>query len=408
MEPYQQQLLDVLRTALSGGDTAVPTDPAQWGPLLELAEEQKVLSLALDRLIPAARAAGRSGSELAPLRQRAILAAAGQAGRTQALLKLCRALDRAGLRVLVVKGLVCRLLYPKPDLRPSSDEDLLVRDQDLEKVHRVLTEAGLETGEADSLGTAQEVTYADPTGGLRIELHRRLFSEQSKAYGAMNGPFARAHDRAVPLEGAGGPVWTMCPQDHLLYLICHSFKHFLHSGFGVRQVCDICLYAAAWGDQVDWGALFARLEEFRADCFALNLFDIGSRCLGFAGRWPAAMEGALAAREAPDSQDLLEDLLAGGVYGSSSEERLHSSLITLNAVAGAGERASVLRTVFPRAEELKGSYPYLEKHPWMLPGAWAQRLARYAAGGGRTASARESLSIGEKRVELMKKYRVIP
>ena len=121
------------------------------------------------------------------------------------------------------------------------------------------------------------------------------------------------------------------------------------------------------------------------------------------------MEEALAAREAPDSQDLLEDLLAGGVYGSSSEERLHSSLITLNAVAGADERASVLRTVFPRAEELKGSYPYLEKHPWMLPGAWAQRLARYAAGGGRrAASARESLSIGEKRVELMKKYRVIP
>ena len=406
MEPYQQQLLDVLRTALFGGDAGVPADPAQWGPLLELAAEQSVLPLVLDRLIPVARAAGRAGGALAPLRQRAILAAAGQAGRTEALRRICAVLNQAGLRVLVVKGLGCRLLYPKPDLRPSSDEDLLARDQDLEEVHRVLTGAGLETGEADSLGQAQEVTYYDPTSGLRIELHRRLFSEQSRAYGGMNRLFEGAYGRAVPLEG---PAWTMCPQDHLLYLICHSFKHFLHSGFGVRQVCDICLYAAAWGDQVDWGALFAALEEFRADCFACNLFDIGGRCLGFDGRWPAAMEEALAAREAPDSQDLLEDLLAGGVYGSSSEERLHSSLITLNAVAGADERASVLRTVFPRAEELKGSYPYLEKHPWMLPGAWAQRLARYAAGGGRrAASARESLSIGEKRVELMKKYRVIP
>lgn len=405
MEPYHQQLLDVLRTALFGGDAGVPADPAGWGPLLELAEEQKVLPLVLDRLIPAARAAGQDSGALTPLRRQAMLAAVGQAGRTAALRRICEALDRAGPRVLVVKGLGCRLLYPKPDLRPSADEDLLARDQDLEEIHRVLTGAGLETGEADALGTAQEVTYRDPASGLRIELHRRLFSQQSRAYGGMNRLFEGAHDRAVPLEGR---MWTMCPQDHLLYLICHSFKHFLHSGFGVRQVCDICLYAAARGDQVDWTALFAALEEFRADCFAVNLFDIGSRYLGFAGRWPAAMEEALAAREVPDSQDLLEDLLAGGVYGSSSEERLHSSLITLNAVTGAGGNKSVLRTIFPRAEELKGSYPYLEKHPWMLPGAWAQRLAHYAAGGGRTASARESLSIGEKRVELMKKYRVIP
>lgn len=36
----------------------------------------------------------------------------------------------------------------------------------------------------------------------------------------------------------------MNASDHLFYLICHALKHFYHSGFGIRQVCDILLFAA--------------------------------------------------------------------------------------------------------------------------------------------------------------------
>lgn len=33
-------------------------------------------------------------------------------------------------------------------------------------------------------------------------------------------------------------------------MICHAFKHFLHSGFGIRQVCDIVLFANAYGREI--------------------------------------------------------------------------------------------------------------------------------------------------------------
>lgn len=413
MEEHQQQLLQCLRSALFRQETVRwPEDERRRSALLNLAEEQHVLPLVLDRLIPAAKAAGADGEILRPLRQLLLQSAVGQTRRTGKLEELYGALEAEGLRPLLVKGLACRLLYSNPDLRPSSDEDLLARDQDLEAIHRVFTRMGMEQEGDEQLGEAQVVTYGDRESGLRVELHRRLFSEDAQAYGGMNRCFEQAFDRGVRLEGTNGPVWTMGPDDHLLYLICHSFKHFLHSGFGVRQVCDICLAAAAWGEYIDWDAFFAALEPFRADCFALNLFAIGTEYLGFAGRWPAPMAATLAARGETDCVPLLEDLLTAGVYGSSSDVRLHSSRITLNAVTAEGEQRlgqSVLRTVFPTAHELEGRYPYLKEKPWLLPWAWGQRLVRYAGETwGRTGAARESVAIGEHRVELLKKYGVIP
>lgn len=412
VEQAQRSLLEYLRAALDP-EAAAPALPGkeELSALLELAGEQQALLLVLDQLLPILRTVDWAAEMLGPLRQTLLQGVAGQARRTQKLEELCRALDQAGLRVLVLKGLACRRLYPKPDLRPSSDEDLLARDADFAAVDEQLRRAGMEVVAGEMLGQAQVVTYLDRISGLRVELHRRLFPEGDMLYGGMNACFAHAFQKAERLPWPDAPVWSMGPGEHLLYLICHSFKHFVHSGFGVRQVCDLCLSAAAYGADIDWPALFCTLEELHADCFAVNLFAIGSRYLGFAGRWNPAMEAALATRETPDCDALLEDLLAGGVYGSNSTARLHSSRITLNAAArpGHGLGGPLLRTLFPAAAELEGEYPYLKGHHWLVPGAWVQRMARYAAGNqDLSAAARESVSIGERRVALLRKYRVIP
>lgn len=409
MQDNQELLLAYLRGALWG--CPVPPAPSQpeAGPLLALATEQNVLPLVLDRLVPEARHDGWPEDALARLRRIALQSAVSQAARTAQLEALCTALARQDLRVLVVKGLACRLRYPNPDLRPSADEDLLVRDGDVDGVHRVFLDQGLCPTEPFDL-QAQVLSYTHPASGLHVELHRRLFSVESQAYGAMNRCFTQVFDRCIPLKGTHAPIWTMGPQDHLLYLICHSFKHFLHSGFGVRQVCDLCLAAEAWGKDVDWPALFSALEPFRAACFAGSLFAIGRTWLGFSHP-PAGLEAALDTLDLPDCTPLLEDLLSAGVFGGSSEERRHSSLITLSAVTAGGEETmgrSLLHTVFPPAQSLQHAYPYLKDRPWLLPAAWAQRIAHYAAGKtDRASSARESVHIGQQRVELLRTYRVI-
>lgn len=408
MERYEQQLLEALRAFLQSEPARLLlTEKEEWARLWEAAAQQKVLPMAADALAPALRTGGGEAI-LAAVRKTAVQTMTVQFHRSTIFLELYQKLLEKGTRPLVVKGILCRELYPKPDLRISADEDLLVAGEELPTVLAVLRKAGMTVEDPDA---EQVLACRDSRTGLYLELHRTLFPASSEVYGGLNRFFDDAFTCAVEVPVEGGHVWSLCPESHLLYLILHSFKHFLHSGFGIRQVCDICLFTEAYGAEVNWNRLADRLAKARADVFAANLLAIGREHLGVS-RYPEAAEAWMAGfGDELDCGDLLADLLASGIYGSSSLSRQHSSLITLNAVkAGTGSGGGahrVLRTVFPPRKDLLRAYPYLERYPWLLPAAWVQRIGRYQNQSGGTESARESLSIGTQRVELLKKYRVI-
>ncbi len=412
MELHERQLLEGLEAFLWRREArCLLTQPEEWQMLWQLAAEQHVLPMAADALLPLYRRSGGADALEAQVRRSVFAGAAEQARRSRAFLQVYRRLMGQGTRPLVVKGILCRRLYPKPDLRSSADEDLLVREEEFADIQKVLMAEGFRRLDEESGDMQQVLSWYSGETGLCLELHRSLFAGDSAAYGGLNRFFGGAFSHAVlePLEDL--EVWTLAPEEHLLYLILHSLKHFLHSGFGIRQVCDICLFALSHGAQIEWNSVFSRLEQAYADVFAANLLEIGRKYLGFA-EYPPELESRLACCEGLlDCDDLLEDLLSGGVFGGNTEERKHSSRITLNAAAAGAQSNSVqrlLRTAFPRRKELTRSYPYLQDCPWMLPAAWVQRLMRYRAENrGCRAAARESISIGERRVALMRKYRVI-
>ena len=407
MEAYEHQLLEGLRAFLQQRPAALElTEKQDWQRLWQLARQQKVLPMAADTLCPPLRAAGADGAILRAVRQEAVGEMSGQIRRFSAFARLYEAVLATGCTPLLVKGAVCRGLYPKPDLRVSADEDLLVRPEELPRVRGVLDAQGWEVRGASG---AQVTVCLDPRSGAYVELHRTLFPRGDRSYGSMNECFAGAFDRKIQVQVEGKAYWTLCPQMHLLYLILHACKHFLHSGVGIRQVCDICLCACTWAEEIDWDVLRAQLRQVRAEVFAANLLEIGRRFLGFdvyplqAEQWLEDIGARL------DCGALLEDLLAAGIYGSSSEERLHSSLITLGAAADGSDChriRRVVRTVFPSGRALEGKYPYLREKPWLLPAAWAQRLVSYRAKTD-GAAVKESLDIGERRVRLLKKYGII-
>ena len=197
----------------------------------------------------------------------------------------------------------------------------------------------------------------------------------------------------------------MPPHEHLLYLILHAYKHFVRSGIGLRQFCDVGLWARAYHDQIDWPRLHDQCASVHAATFAAAAFQIARAYLGIAFVLPAPW------RDDIDAVPLLHDTLCGGVYGSNDYTRLHSSTVTLNAVKAsrAGERGGVLRTVFPKRAHLARRYPYLKKKPYLLPVAWAQRIAHYASEKRASTddSASGSLRLAKERIELMKRYGII-
>ncbi len=322
-----------------------------------------------------------------------------QTGKTREFLELYRRFRAAGVRPLVLKGLICRSLYPQSDHRPSGDEDILIPPEQFDTAHRVLLDFGMEA-EAHS-EHSYEIPYRKAGSPLFIELHKSLFPAGSGAYGHLNQFFQGIHDTAVEETVQGLPILTPAPTEHLFYLICHAFKHFLHSGVGIRQVCDMALYAQRHGGDIHWQRLLENCRSIRCEKFAAALFRIGEIHLGIG---PAADVW----QEIPvDEEPLLLDLLASGIYGMADKNRHHAGTITLTAAQNQqqGKAASgILSSLFPAARVLEGRDPYRKKYPGLLPVAWATRLFRYGRGQN---SAADSLRIGRERIALMQRYGIL-
>lgn len=404
MEQGHLRFLSALRAALQNEKADLhDLSREEWAQLLHMAQAHKVLPLILEAVHACPSFTG--DGELAQFKRLARNQVVTQALRTEEFRALNGKLRAAGITPLVVKGLVCRQLYPQPDHRPSSDEDVLIMDAQFGQCRAVMEEFGMVcAGEEDS--GAHEISFRKAGSPLYIELHRHLFPPESAAYGDLNRFFADVFDRVAEVEVQGIRVLTLEPTDHLFYLICHAFKHFLHSGFGIRQVCDIVLFARRHAGEIRWQQVMADCAAIRADIFAGAIFRIGDKHLGIdcPDAWPYTDI---------DEDPMLEDLLSGGVYGDATLSRRHSSSITLNAVAaqkqGRKGKNAMLSSAFPSADKLSGKYPYLKEKPWLLPAAWGQRLWRYARETRKTGnnSAGEALKIGADRVELMRRYGII-
>ena len=393
----ETQFLHIARAAISGSD--LPTEKVDWPAIFTLANQQKLLPILFEtvRKMPAAE---ENVALFAVTKQQVIGQVLNQTVRSAEFADLYRKLRSAGLHPIVVKGQLCSRLYPLKDHRISADDDLYISDAEFMACHEQLLANGLTSDTpVDELATADEVSYTKEGSPLYIELHRHLFDSAEDAHDELNHFFADLN----PVETDG--FLAMPPHEHLLYLLLHAYKHFVRSGIGLRQFCDIGLWARAYHGEIDWQRLREQCESVHAATFAAAAFRIARDYLGIDFDLPMPWDASI------DVEPLLHDSLCGGVYGSNDLTRLHSSTVTLNAVKASrtGAKSSVLRTAFPKREYLERRYPYLKKRPYLLPVAWVQRIAHYASEkqSGTENSASGSIKLGKERIELMKRYGIM-
>ena len=154
-----------------GGDRAVDAGESALGfdaqGVLRLAYEHKlwhmILSAMPQELLP----------ENVNRRAELIGRVAAQVTASSAFLALLQDMESAGFHPLVVKGIVCRSLYPHPELRPSADEDLYVCADEFEDCCAFLQSRGL-VPDKTPFSLYGEVGFRG-NNGLYIELHRDLF-----------------------------------------------------------------------------------------------------------------------------------------------------------------------------------------------------------------------------------------
>lgn len=383
MNTINEALLKSISAFMTGASVRLELTDEQWRELTDRAEEQKLLPMLLESAGAAMPARLQSA-----VRARVRVQVASQVIRTEQFKKTYAALLEAGFCPIVVKGVLCRQTYAKPDLRISADEDVYV-PQDYAAFHAKMLELGFSANEPDYKNAHEERLYRD---GLLIEGHWELFPRENGVLSPLNALSAGFLQRTRRCDIGGVSVLTLEPTDHLIFLLLHAFKHFIASGVGIRQMCDVARWMCSY--DIDWQRVRSAMEKANAECFAAAVFDACQKYFG--ASFPPCFERY-------DSSALLADALDGGIYGTSDMERKHSASITLGAAEGAG--GGLIKAIFPGRAVMEMSYPWVGKSALLLPAAWCARIVRYAA--RHDSSASESIRIGSERTELLKRYRVI-
>jgi len=149
------------------------------------------------------------------------------------LQEIGEALDRSGIRVVLLKGAyLAYWVYEDPGLRRLSDLDLLCRPDDWDSVKQVLEGIGYrqqyETSAIDCL-SAHPLPFFRRQGA-RIDVHLDLRCGLNTE---------DVISRAVPAEREGVRFLTLALPDSVRYLIAHLTRHARNSGLTLIWFVDI-------------------------------------------------------------------------------------------------------------------------------------------------------------------------
>ena len=380
--------------------------PVDFGEIMKLAREHNLSALVGDALCacPEFTASEQYQSAVSET----IGAVTSQTIRTAEFLQIYQKLTDAGLKPIVMKGIICRELFgEKRDYRPSADEDILIRREDFEAVSKVMEAGGFRAERDDvtarQLEELQEVTFNDAAGRLHIEVHTNVIGHEDSLRATMNDYFLNVFDDPLTVEVDKVTLYTMNHTDHFLFLVLHMFKHILLSGCGIRQILDILLYYRRYGDEIDWEYVNRCLRESEADRFFSDIIFLGNKYLGFHLDAPC---------EPLCPEDLLDDMVRNGAFGNGTQMQRTAASMTSAAIRNRDKKSGMrtfVRTLFPERERMAAAHPELLEKPWLQPVFWVKRWIRFLRhnreNGGNLAA--DSIAVSRRRMALLRKYRIL-
>lgn len=260
-----------------------------------------------------------------------------------------------GINHVPLKGAVLWDYYDEPWMRLSGDVDILVREEDLEKIKRLLVDEGQYSVK---IVTENVMCLTTPVGA-GFEFHT-YFLEDSKLVEAY-----RAYSKPV---SEGSCRYAVTNEVFILHHISHMKKHFLGGGCGIKSFIDLWVIINKM--EYDEKTLEKLLSEFGLARFYDNAIKLTKHWFG---------DG-----ESDDTLKAMEDyVFHGGVYGT------HKQKIRVLQTKRGGAFNNILSKVFLSYKDMCIYYPSLEKCPILFPFYQVRRWGRIFFFGGRKAAIEE-------------------
>lgn len=334
MQTSRHNLLALVRSSLWGIPVADMSEDVDWKVVCALARQQTLVGLLADAVqkLPAEHRPDKT--VMTQLQVYCMKNVQAHMLITRSLAVVLKSLRSIGVEPVLLKGHGLALNYPDPYSRQCGDIDLYVGKGSYENaVGHCAVKFG--DGNRDSENLKH---YDFECNGITVEVHRIAEMlpgvRRNRRYQEWTiDNLAASNLRKVDIEGIDVSL-PPCRFD-AVYVLYHTWHHFMTGGVGLRQVCDWTMYLHRFHSQIDPSVLEKDLRSFGL----LRVWHL------FA--WIAVNRLGLPAEECPlyegkyqkTSEMILDIIWGDGNFGRYSERsarrpegysfgKLHSLLVT--------------------------------------------------------------------------------
>lgn len=273
---------------------------------------------------------------------------------------------------LPLKGIILKDYYIDPCTREFADNDILFPNDksDLIKAFFVNRDYKVEMFKR----TNHDIYLKAPF--YNFEMHRDLFFDVEG--NEKNITYFKEPLKSAPVKE--GYEHYLSNEDFYIYFTAHSYKHYRHSGCGIRTLIDY--YVFLKNNKLDF-------EYINNELAKLNLVDfsnqISSLSLKVFNNEPLTKE----------EEEMLLYIASSGTYGTIE----HSAE---KGVQEKGKFRYLMSRLFPPYSFYKTTYPWAYKCPILIPLAWLMRFFRILFTNPRKAT-QEIKAISKQKKEKTKK-----
>lgn len=365
MNEIQSYIIKNLNYSLRGKKMDIPLNTnIDWNEVIEECRQHQISSLVYSG-ISKESLKNIDKNTLDKWKRETFMSGVYQINHIKQISSILNIFNDNNIPVIVLKGLVVRDLYPKSELRTMGDADILVHENDLDNVVNILQDEGY----IEHSRIEYHIEFS--RGNSHIEVHWTLANEE--IFDGIVEFKDETWARVIDIKVGESNSLSMCDEDLLLYLCIHMAKHFIDSGFGIRQVCDVLLLVEKRGQYIDWDSFVTRTKRSGVYKFTMSIFAICNKL--FEMSIPDELKEGFVEFNDKYLDELIDLIWANGVHGKKNKaEIIARQLIKEENNKKNNWIGRIKKIYFPTGNSLSNRYSYAKKNRLLISIAWIHRI----------------------------------
>ncbi len=196
---------------------------------------------------------------------------------SRAIAELAAFYNSREIKMMVLKGYTCSLVWPKPEHRPCGDIDIWQFGKQKDADFLLASEKGVKVDDSHHHHTVfiwRDFSVENHYDFINIYHHR-----QNKDLELLFKELGRDDSHYVELYGER--VYLPSPNLHALFLLRHMMTDFVSTVVTLRQLLDWAFWIQKYHDEIDWKWLMEVLDKYGMTKLFMVINAICIEDLGF-------------------------------------------------------------------------------------------------------------------------------